>query len=181
MVGSPLARRLCSPSQPRSAQPGGGSRAWTDPPSEGGGALAAGERAGAGALAPSGPSLGHTGHREAGAAGPRTLWARWNACAWACGTWVGSWSLHRVDAASRRGAGRTTTAGRGSPMASRREVDSLHGPRTSWWRRTMLLGCQATGVIRSDQVPIWTRPRCQGTLEWTTRFGTDAAIYPASW
>ena len=44
----------------------------------------------------------------------------------------------------------------------------------------ILPDARADRIIRSVEVHIWTRPRCQGTLEWKTRFGTDAALYPAS-
>ena len=44
---------------------------------------------------------------------------------------------------------------------------SSHGPLPWWCRGTMFPGCQATGMISSAQVHIWTRSPCQGALEWT--------------
>jgi hypothetical protein len=72
-----------APANRHSHTRGGGKSAWRCPPSGGGGSLAAWDRAVAEAREPSRPSLVHTGHSGACASGPRTLGARWNACAWA--------------------------------------------------------------------------------------------------
>src|SRR5262249_50288358 len=62
---------------------GGANRASRGRGYGGGGALGAWERAVAEALARALQPLAHTRHRRACACGPRTVWARWNACAWA--------------------------------------------------------------------------------------------------
>src|SRR5262245_10412569 len=49
---------------------------------------------------------------------------------------------------------------------------SIMGKSTVWVGWSVALGA---GVIRSREGHIWTRPRCQGTLEWKTRFGTDCS------
>src|SRR5262249_26559649 len=43
-----------------------------------------------------------------------------------------------------------------------------HGktPSSRWRNEGILPGFQAVGISRRLEVDIWTRPRCQGALEW---------------
>ena len=48
------------------------------------------------------------------------------------------------------------------PVGSKRDVESWHMLLTQWGKETILPDFGAVRIIRSGQVHIWTRPRCQG-------------------
>src|SRR5438093_7810844 len=82
-------------------------------------------------------------------------------------------------ATAHRASG-TPTLQRSARAGRKRDGISWHSPLTLVVKGDIVPDLRAAGFTRRLEVHIWTRPRCQGALEWKTRFGTDAALYPAS-
>src|SRR5215510_4763433 len=80
-------------------------------------------------------------------------------------------------ATAHRASG-TTTLQRSARAGRKRGGIPWQSPLTQMVEESILTGFWVAGITRTLEGHIWTRPRCQGTLEWKTHFGTDAAIYP---